>query len=50
MFSYMSSAMGTLKWPGQAEPNRREVTLVLVIRAAALAMSSPIFHKSITCW
>ena len=44
MFSYMSSAIGLLKYPGQALPSRREVYVVSVISVAALAMLSPMCH------
>ena len=46
MFSYMASAIGRLKCPGQALPSRRDVKVVSVISVAAFAMLSPMRHMS----
>ena len=49
MFRFMASAMALLKCPGQALPNSREVNAVSVIRAAPLAMLSPMRHMTMMC-
>ena len=46
MFAYMSSAIGLLKWPGQALPSKRRCIGGIGHESGACAMLSPICHRS----